>query len=89
MITLLAIIGLWYLFSKLSKGLTRTGNILEALGDKLISHDYKKNYPHPEDLEERKKHFKKARKKIIDADYNKRIEKQINELTKDQYGPGT
>jgi hypothetical protein len=82
MLTLLAIVGLCYLFSKLSKGLTRIGNILEALGDKLTNHDYKRNYPHPEDLEERKKHFKKARKEIIDADYNNHIEKQIDELTK-------
>jgi hypothetical protein len=82
LIVLFALIGICFILSKLSKGFTHLGNLLEAVGKTLAEHDYKKNYPHPEDTESKKKTLRRARKEVLDAEYKKRVNKEIDELTK-------
>jgi hypothetical protein len=82
LIVLLALIGMCFILSKLSKGFTHLGNLLEAVGKSLAEHDYKKNYPHPEDTNHTKKSLRRARKEVLDAEYKKRVDKEIDELTK-------
>ena len=81
MFTILAIIGLCVILSKMSRFFTKLGNIFDNIGNKITKRDYHKEYIRFAEATKNKA-LRKARNEILDADYEKRLKEEIETLTK-------